>query len=66
MDFPRLDKTALEVTTIDDEDLEERRYWYTQTPQKRLEALETLRRLNFGEEAASARLQRLLEVTQRK
>lgn len=65
VDFPKLDKSVLEVTNIDDEDAEEKRYWHAQTPHKRLEALETLRRLNYGEEAASARLQRFLEVTQR-
>lgn len=65
MDFPRLDKSVLEVTSFDDEDEAEKRYWQAQTPLKRLEALETLRRLNYGEEAATARLQRLLEVTER-
>ena len=64
MDFPGLDKSVLEVTSIDDDDVAEKRYWHAQSPQKRLEALETLRRLNYGEES-SARLQRLLEVTQR-
>ena len=65
MSFPRLDKSVLEVTSIDDEDAEEKRYWHAQTPHQRLEALETLRRLNYGEEAAAARLQRFLEVTER-
>ena len=65
MEFPRLDKTVLEVTTLEDEDRAEKRYWHAQTPARRLEALEALRRLNHGEEAASARLQRLLEVTER-
>lgn len=65
MDFPRLDKSVLEVTSVGDEDREEQRFWHAETPAKRLEALETLRRLNHGEEAASARLQRLLEVTRR-
>lgn len=65
MAFPRLDKSALQITSIDDADEEEKRYWHAQTPQERLAAVETLRRLNFGEEAATARLQRLLEVVER-
>ena len=66
MEFPRLDKNVLEITSFDDQDRAEVRYWHAQTPQTRIGALEGLRRLNFGEEAATARLQRVLEVTQRK
>ena len=65
MDFPRLDKSVLKVTSFEAEDAEEQRYWHAQTPHQRLEALEILRRLNYGDEAASARLQRFLEVTER-
>jgi len=36
------------------------------TPHKVVKSLEVLRRLNHGEEATSARLQRFLEITERK
>ena len=65
MEFPRLDKSVLEVVDVGDEDAAEKRYWHAQTPETRLGALEALRRLNFGEEAATARLQRVLEITER-
>ncbi len=63
MEMPRLDKTVLTIAPIDEVD-EERSYWHNQTPYKRLQAIELLRKLNYGESAVSGRLQRLLEVTQ--
>lgn len=64
MNFPRLDKSVLVVSSFEEEEKVERDFWHSQTPHKRLEALETLRRINHGEHA-TARLQRLLEVTER-
>ena len=64
MDFPRLDKSVLEVTSIDD-DAADVAYWHSRTPHERLLGLEMLRRFNYGEAATSARLQRLLEITER-
>ena len=64
MEFPRLDKSVLEVTDIED-DSADREYWLSRTPQERLLGLEMLRRFNYGEKATSARLQRLLEITER-
>jgi len=40
-------------------------YWKSQTPMARLRALEMMRRVNYGA-AATGRLQRVLEVVQRK
>ena len=63
MEMPRLDKTVLAVVPIDEVE-EERAYWHSQAPHERLQAIELLRELNYGKRAVSARLQRLLEVTQ--
>jgi hypothetical protein len=43
-------------------DLELRRYWQSLTPQERMEALEELRILNYGEEAVNARIPRVFGV----
>lgn len=64
MEMPKLDKTVLTVAAIDEVE-EERSYWHSQTPYKRLQALELLRELNYGKRAVSGRLQSVLEVAQR-
>ena len=61
MEMPRLDKTVLTVAPIDEVD-EERSYWHSQRPSQRLQAIELLRELNYGESAVSGRLQRVLET----
>lgn len=58
--FPRLDRTRLSLGPLEDD--ADRNYWLSRTPLERLEGIELLRRLNYGETATSARLQRLLEV----
>lgn len=63
MEMPRLDKTVLTLASIDEVD-EERSYWHSQTPYKRLQAVELLRELNYGKSAISGRLQRLLEIAE--
>jgi len=58
----RINKTVLTIDTIDSTD--EKQFWMNKTPQERLEALEFLRQLVYGYDAASARLQRILVITQ--
>jgi CMP-2-keto-3-deoxyoctulosonic acid synthetase len=43
-------------------DTELRRYWQSRTPQERMEALEQLRILNYGEETINARIPRVFGV----
>jgi CMP-2-keto-3-deoxyoctulosonic acid synthetase len=43
-------------------DAELRAYWQSRTPQERMEALEELRILNYGEEAINARIPRVFGV----
>jgi hypothetical protein len=39
-------------------------FWRSQSPQARWRAMELMRRINYGNAAASGRLQRVLEVAQ--
>jgi hypothetical protein len=45
-----------------DADAELRAYWRSRTPQERMEALEELRILNYGQEAIDARIPRVFGV----
>jgi hypothetical protein len=43
-------------------DAELRAYWQSRTPEERMEALEELRILNYGEEAINSRIPRVFGV----
>jgi hypothetical protein len=61
----RLDKTALAVvSSFDEARKEDEAYWIARTPQERIRQIELLRRMNYGL-AATKRLQRVFEFTQR-
>jgi hypothetical protein len=60
----RIDKTKVEVARLGD-NLDDRAYWHSRTPQERLEMTEALRQLNYGYDPATARLERVLEVVAR-
>ncbi len=64
MKMPSLDKTVVTVGTLDDSS-ERRAHWHSRTPAERLEAMEQMRRINYGEHAATGRLQRILAVAER-
>lgn len=59
-----MDKTRLLVTALDD-DADERAYWLSQSPQKRLLALEQMRQIIYGYAPSTTRLQRVLTITER-
>ncbi len=59
----RLDRTAFEITSLDD-DSNERDYWRSRTPQDRMAALELTRQIIYGYDPATTRLQRILEVAE--
>lgn len=65
MKMPRLDKTVMTIGPLDDS-AERRTYWHSRTPAERWAAMEQMRRINYGEHAATGRLQRLLEVVERR
>jgi hypothetical protein len=59
---PRVDRTAFSVvSSFDEADTEDDAYWRSRTPAERLAHLELLRRINYGD-AATGRLQRVLEL----
>ncbi|MBF0274514.1 MAG: hypothetical protein HQK84_04700 [Nitrospinae bacterium] len=60
----KIDKTFFTVVNGFD-NCDEKAYWLSRSPEERIHHIEKLRRLNFGN-AACARLQRVLEVAQRK
>ena len=57
---PGLDKSAFSVVSLFDESAD-KSCWHSQTPQARIDQIQILRKLNYGDEASS-RLQRVLEV----
>ena len=61
MDFQTVDI----VTKFDDADHADRVFWWSQSPNDRLAHALMLRRLNYGTDRVSARLQRVLEIIQR-
>ena len=61
--LPNVDRSAFSVVPLEeaDNDLE---YWLSRTPAERLAALELNRRMVYGHDRATSRLQRVLEVTE--
>jgi hypothetical protein len=59
-----LDKTVITVTPLT-EAVDDKAYWLSKTRYERLQAVEILRQLNYGYDRSTARLQRVLEITQR-
>lgn len=65
MDNNRLNKSIVTVSSLTDNS-DERNYWFNATPQQRLIALETMRQINCGYDATTARLQRFFEIAELK
>ncbi|MFH5834372.1 hypothetical protein [Halalkalibaculum sp. DA384] len=61
----RVDRNAFSVTSLQEQDKEEKMYWKDKTPHERLEAMELTRQIIYGYDPATTRLQRILEVTER-
>jgi hypothetical protein len=61
----KLDRSVLTVGTLDQDPLEETRFWLSKPPIERLIALELLRMRFANYDNTSARLQRFLTVTER-
>ena len=60
----RLDRSAFSTKSFADAEEEDRAYWHSLSPQKRLSALEKMRQLNYDYDPAADRIQRTLEVAQ--
>jgi hypothetical protein len=63
-DALKIDKTNFSITSLSAPP-DDKGYWLAQSPYERLRAVETLRTLNYGFGQSTARLQRVLEITQR-
>ena len=63
--FLRMNKKVLTVARLKDPS-DEKKYWLSRTPYERLRMVELLRRINYGARACTSRLQRVLEIAQRK
>ena len=61
----KLDRTAFSVGDYRDQQREYSDYWRSRTAEERLGAVEFMRHTQFGEQASTKRLQRILEVSQR-
>lgn len=64
-EFPRLDRTAFSVVSLEEADNDEMEYWLSKNPYERLDALETLRQIFYGYDPTTIRFQRVLEITER-
>lgn len=60
----KINKTQLVISSLE-EPTDETNYWLAKTPLERLTALELMRQIIYGYDPASARLQRVLTITQR-
>ncbi len=60
----KIDKSFVSVSRLTDIP-DDKTYWLSKTPYERIQAVDTLRRLNYGERQSTARLQRVFEITQR-
>jgi len=58
---PRLNKKIMKVTSLDDIE-EEKRYWISKSPLERFEAIEISRRMIYGQDRVTSRLQRFFET----
>ena len=60
---PKLNKKIVEVTSLYDIE-EEKRYWMSKNPLERIEAVEINRRMIYGQDRVTSRLQRFFETAQ--
>jgi hypothetical protein len=65
INFESVDRTAVVITTLDAED-DAKRFWWSKTPEERLQAVEFFRRLNYGHDACTGQIQRVVEIIERK
>ncbi len=61
--LPSLNKKIVNVTSLDDIE-EEKKYWLSKSPLERIEAIEINRRMIYGQDQATSRLQRFFETSE--
>lgn len=60
-----LDRSALSFATFEEADEADRKYWWSRSPEERMQALELLRQINYGPHATGGQLQRHFEFVER-
>ncbi len=65
MDKFKLDKSSFSIASIHDQG-KDKAYWQSKTPLERLEALELMRQVLYGYDPTTLRLERVLEIVERK
>ncbi len=63
MQTVNLNKHVFSVASLTDE-TDEKIYWLNQSPTQRLEALELMRKIVYGYDPLTTRLQRILTITE--
>ena len=61
--LPSLNKKIVNVTSLD-EIKEEKKYWISKSPLERIEAIEINRRMIYGQDRVTSRLQRFFETAE--
>mgnify|MGYP001133360922 CR=1 FL=1 len=61
--IPRLDKSAITTISLNDSE-EEKQYWFSKGPHERIAAIELQRRMVYGKDCVTSRLQRILETAE--
>ncbi len=61
--FPKVDRSVVRVGRLFEES-DEKAYWHERTIAERLEAVELYRVISYGQDACTARLQRVLEFAE--
>jgi hypothetical protein len=61
--LPNLNKKIVTVTSLDHIE-EEKKYWFSKSPLERIEAIEINRRMIYGQDRVTSRLQRFFETAE--
>ena len=61
--LPSLNKQIVNVTSLDDIE-KEKKYWISKSSLERIEAIEINRRMIYGHDRATSRLQRFFETSE--
>jgi len=59
--IPRLNKKIVKITSLNDIE-KEKKYWLSKSPLERIEAIEINRRMIYGQDRVTSRLQRFFET----
>ena len=62
-ELPSLNKAIVSVTSLNDIE-EEKKYWMLKSPRERIEAIEINRRMIYGQDRVTSRLQRFFETAE--